>query len=145
MSPLSPIWPSYARIDPGRVIAAVTVVERSAFDDGAVRQVRRFTATPERRQIRAWLLGSTDGASTDGASADGGGSEAGVMRSADDDLTRFRAWARTNAHRPFRFPGESGGQMQMRVVGGDGGIRYRAHVSAAGRRIWELELELETT
>ncbi|WP_419740844.1 hypothetical protein [Ruegeria sp.] len=130
LSPTRPAWPAYARIDPARQILPVTVVERTGFDDGAIRQVRRFTATPARRRIRAWLLGSR---------------EAGITRSPDEDLIRFRAWAGANAHRPFRFPDETGARVMMRVVGGDGGISYRAHVSPAGRRSWELEMELETT
>ncbi|WP_419741271.1 hypothetical protein [Ruegeria sp.] len=74
-----------------------------------------------------------------------GSREAGITRSPDEDLIRFRAWAGANAHRPFRFPDETGARVMMRVVGGDGGISYRAHVSPAGRRSWELEMELETT
>ncbi len=39
-------WPAYAQIDPERRILPVSVVERTEFDDGSVRQARRFTAAP---------------------------------------------------------------------------------------------------
>ncbi len=108
----------------------MSVVERTEFDDGSVRQARRFTAAPVRRQIRAWLTGS---------------GEDGVTRDPDADLARFRAWAAENAHRAFTFPDETGIGREMRVVGGDGGISYEARVSPAGRRIWVMEMEMETT
>jgi len=124
------VWPAYAKIDPERQILPVTVTERTTFEDGAVRQVRRFTAAPARRHVRAFLTGSGEG---------------GQARDADADLARFRDWAAAHAHRPFDFPDEQGVPSSMRVVGGDGGISYRGQVSSSGARIWQLELELETT
>ncbi|WP_170563015.1 hypothetical protein [Ruegeria atlantica] len=118
-------WPSYASIDPERQFLPVAVVERTELDDGAVRQERRFTATPDRRQVRAWLTGDDES-------------------SADNDLGLFRDWARANAHRAFRFPDETGASIRVRVVGGDGGITYQAQASEAGTRIWLLEMEVET-
>ncbi len=41
-----PAWPAYARIEAARDILATPTVERTQFDDGAVRQERRLTHGP---------------------------------------------------------------------------------------------------
>lgn len=122
-------WPTYAKIDAGRRLRAGNTVRRTEFEDGAIRQARRYTAAPVHREITSWLLGST---------------EAGTVRSADEDLARFRTWAASNAHLPFTFTDETGADISVRVIGGEGGIEYEAEVSEAGARVWRLSLEVET-
>ena len=55
-----PAWPAYARIEAERRIRFAPTVERTEYDDGAVRQARRFTAALVRRTIRAWLASDAD-------------------------------------------------------------------------------------
>ena len=94
-------------------------VERTQFDDGMVRQAKRWSAALEVRSVTA-LLGS------------------------DDDLVRFRAWARDYAHTWFAWiDPEDGAIRNVRVRGGAGGIRYTARVTGERRRTWELSCALE--
>jgi len=112
-------WPVYAQVvAPGQVTGQDSDVERSRFDDGMVRQERRYAAALRTWEITALL---------------------------DDDaaLARFRAWARDEAHRWFAWEDiTTGVARRVRVRGGAGGITYTAAVSAAQRR-WEAALTLE--
>ena len=125
-----PAWPAYARIEAARDILATPTVERTQFDDGAVRQERRLTQTPRRRRLRAHLTGSL---------------EDGTHRTPDEDLERFMSWAVAYAHKPFDIASETrGAALSVRVIGGDGGISYAGTVATSGRRIWQIDLEVET-
>lgn len=112
-------WPAYAPVvAPGYGLGQEPDVERTAFDDGAVRQAKRYTAALRVRRVTALL-------------------------DSDEDLNRFQEWAAVEAHRFFDWTDpEDGNTRRVRVRGGAGGIRYTAAVSAAGRR-WQAELELE--
>ncbi len=116
---MSAAWPSYARVvaqDYG--LRQDADVARTPWDDGMVRQARRFTAALDVRRIVACL-------------------------DSDDDLAAFRGWMRTHAHTWFAWTDpEDGTARQVRVRGGAGGVECRAHV-AGGRRRWEAQLELE--
>jgi len=126
---MAAIWPGYARVDAAIEIVGAATTERTTFDDGSVRQVRRFSRARARRRIVAWLTGSTENA---------------IARTADEDLARFRAWAAACAHRRFAFPDETGSTIDVRVIGGEAGLLYSAQVSPAAARIWRIETELET-
>ena len=92
-------------------------VARTPWDDGMVRQERRYSAALTVRQVTALL--------------------------ADDAaLARFRVWARAHAHGWFSWPDDDGVSRQARVRGGAGGIRYVAHVRG-GLRHWEARCEIE--
>ena len=92
-------------------------VARTPWDDGMVRQERRYSAALTVRQVTALI--------------------------ADDAaLARFRAWARAQAHGWFAWRDDDGVSRQARVRGGAGGIRYVAHVRG-GRRRWEARCEIE--
>ena len=112
-------WPEYARVVAhGYRVAQDPDVGRTPWDDGLVRQERRFTAALTVRRVTAHL-------------AD------------DEKLTDFRTWADTNAHQWFSWTDpEDGTTREVRVRGGAGGIEYRAR-TAGGRRTWELTCELE--
>ena len=113
-------WPSYALIyADGYGVAQDSDVSRTPWDDGLIRQERRYSAALTVRRITADL-------------AD------------DDDLVRFRVWAEENAHQWFAWADpEDGVAREVRVRGGVGGIEYQAVVTADLRRRWELTCELE--
>ena len=112
-------WPAYANVAAdGYGLGQDDDVARTRFDDGAVRQGRRHTRALDLRRVRGWLA-------------------------SDEDLVRFRAWARESAHAWFDWRDtEDGVTRRVRVRGGAGAIRYTARVRG-GRRTWDFELELE--
>ncbi len=112
-------WPDYARIAAdGYGALQDSDIARTPFEDGLVRQEKRFTVALNVRRITAHV--------------------------ADDDAyVRFRTWASEHAHRWFAWTDpEDGMAREVRVRGGAGGIQYRAHVRS-GQRSWELTCELE--
>ena len=114
------VWPDYVAVEAdGYAVADDPDVARTPFDDGFVRQERRFASA-------LTALGLT------------------VLIASDDDYERFRAWTRDCAHRWFAWTApESGTVTQARVRGGTGGIAYTALVGGDGRRTWEATLTLE--
>ena len=114
------VWPAYAAIEAdGYAVAGDRDVDRTPFDDGLVRQERRYASAMVALDIRALIAG-------------------------DADLARFRAWARACAHRWFAWIApETGAPHQVRVRGGAGGIEYTARIGPDGRRSWEAALTLE--
>ena len=115
-----PAWPAYARcLADGYESGQDADVERTPFDDGMVRQAKRYTAAMRVRRVTA-LLGS------------------------DADYLRFQAWARSHAHVLFDWlDPEDGTARRVRVRGGTGAIAYRARVGPSLARRWEATLELE--
>ena len=114
------VWPAYAAIEAdGYAVAGDRDVDRTPFDDGLVRQERRYASAMVALDIRALIAG-------------------------DADLARFRSWAAENAHRWFAWIApETGAAHQVRVRGGAGGIEYTARIGPDGRRSWEAVLTLE--
>ena len=112
-------WPDYvAIVAPGQTIGQDSDVARSPFDDGLVRQERRYASA-----LQTWSIT--------------------VLIDSDDDLARFRAWARKEAHTWFTWTDVTTDEArQVRVREGAGGISFTAFVSAAQRR-WEATLTLE--
>lgn len=112
-------FPSYANLlSDGRQEGQDQDVERSPFDDGMVRQEKRYRSALQTRQVRGWL-------------------EQG-------DYDTFRAWAEQNAHTWFdwRDLGRTA-TVQARVRDGAGGIVYTSRVGPDGRLQWDFELTLE--
>ena len=116
----TPVWPSYAAVEAdGYAVRDDTDVERTPFDDGLVRQERRYASALTALAITALLANDTD-------------------------YRRFRAWAGDCAHRWFAWTAPESGQVhQARVRGGTGGIDYTARIGGDGRRSWEATLTLE--
>ena len=114
------VWPDYVAVEAdGYAVADDPDVARTPFDDGFVRQERRFASA-----LTALSLT--------------------VLIASDDDYERFRAWTRDCAHRWFAWTApESGTVTQARVRGGTGGIEYTALIGGDGRRTWEATLTLE--
>lgn len=114
------VWPDYAAVEAdGYAVSDDSNVERTPFDDGLIRQVRRHASALTVLSITALLAN-------------------------DADYRRFRAWAAENAHRWFAWTApESGTVHQVRVRGGAGGIEYTARIGPDGRRSWEATLTLE--
>lgn len=114
------VWPAYAAIEAdGYGVAGDRDVDRTPFDDGLIRQERRYSSAMVALDIRALIA-------------------------SDADLARFRAWAAACAHRWFAWTApESGSLHQVRVRGGAGGIAYTARIGPDGRRSWEAALTLE--
>ena len=112
-------WPDYAHVRAdGYAAVQDSDVARTPFDDGLVRQEKRYSAALSVRRITAHL---------------------------DDDAAylRFRDWAREHAHRWFAWTDpEDGITREVRVRAGAGGISVRARVRG-NRRAWEAGLELE--
>ena len=114
------VWPSYAAVEAdGYGVADDNNVDRTAFDDGLIRQERRYASALTAIALTALLAN-------------------------DADYRRFRAWARDCAHRWFAWTApESGIVHRARVRGGAGGIAYTARIGGNGRRSWEATLDLE--
>ena len=114
------VWPDYVAVEAdGYAVADDTDVERTPFDDGLVRQERRYASALTALSVTALITG-------------------------DADYARFRAWARDCAHRWFAWTApETGAQHRVRVRGGAGGIAYAARIGGDGRRAWEATLTLE--
>ena len=114
-------WPAYAKVraDDYAVREAPTA-RRTNFEDGAVRQARAFGSAFTQRRVVALL-------------------------DSDADRIRFRDWAALNAHAWFSWADPDDGTLRRaRVVGGAGGIDYRAAVRRGDRtRRWEARLVLE--
>ncbi|WP_420585837.1 hypothetical protein [Ruegeria sp.] len=112
-------WPDYAPIvADDQVLGQDVDVERTPFDDGLIRQERRFSSA-----LLTW----------------------GVTALLDDDdaLARFRAWAAREAHLWFDWTDtSSGARRRVRVRSGAGGINYTARVHGNLRR-WEAVMTLE--
>ena len=115
------VWPAYAAVRAaGYVVRESATARRTAWEDGAVRQARSFAASFTERRIVALL-------------------------DSDADRTRFRAWAAEYAHAWFVWADpDDGVRRRVRVVGGAGGVEYRAQVRRGDRaRRWEATLVLE--
>lgn len=111
-------WPSYATFRAERRLAQDPDVRRTTFGDGAVRQERVYTAAPVVRSIEARL-------------------------DSDADLVRFRAWAAANAATYFAWRDPEDNVLRnVRVRGGNGGVRYQSDVSG-GVVAWTATMELE--
>ena len=118
-------WPEYAHILAGDVeISSAETVQRTPLEDGRVRQRLVAPGAPRRRTIRAYV-------------------------ESDARREEFEIWAAIRSHVPFPRPlgiegGIGGGTPgQVVVVGGAGGVRYRAVIAGDGTRQWDIELELE--
>ena len=114
------VWPDYVAVEAdGYGVQDDNDVARTPFDDGFVRQERRYASALA-------------------------GVDATVLIASDADAVRFRAWARDCAHRWFAWTApETGAVHQARVRGGAGGIEYTARVGDDGLRSWEATLTLE--
>ena len=114
------VWPDYAAIEAdGYAVADDPNVARTPFDDGLIRQERRYASALTALGVTALLL-------------------------SDADYRRFRAWAADCAHRWFAWTApEDGSVHQVRVRGGAGGIEYTARIGGDSRRSWEAALTLE--
>ena len=112
-------WPDYVPIVVSdQMIGQDSDVVRSRFEDGLVRQERRYDTA-----LHTWSITA--------------------LIDHDDDLARFRAWARREAHTWFIWTDiTTGAARRVRVRDGAGGITLTAAVSAARRR-WEATLTLE--
>lgn len=113
-------WPDYARVvAPDYGVREAETTERTQFEDGGLRQARAFTNAFTIRQIVAVLDN-------------------------DADRIRFRTWAASHAHEWFSWADPDDGVLRrVRVVGGAGGIDYRAVVSPSRTRNWRARLTLE--
>ena len=113
------VWPSYVRVEAdGHGLQAQPDVARTPFDDGLVRQEKRFSSALTVRRITGWLA-------------------------SDGDLVRFREWAREHAHTWFAWTDpEDGITREVRVRGGAGAIACTARVRS-GTRTWTVTAELE--
>lgn len=115
-----PVWPDYVAVEAdGYAVRDDADVGRTPFDDGLVRQEKRYTSAMTALEITALIA-------------------------SDADYRRFRAWAGDCAHCWFTWTApESGALYQVRVRAGAGGIDYSARVGGDGRRSWEATLTLE--
>ena len=114
------VWPDYVAVEAeGYGVSDDNNVDRTPFDDGLIRQERRYASAMTALSITALL-------------------------ESDADYGRFRAWAREYAHRWFAWTApETGAVQRVRVRGGAGGIEYAARIGGDGRRSWEATLTLE--
>ncbi|MCY4548116.1 MAG: hypothetical protein OXC28_07100 [Defluviicoccus sp.] len=112
-------FPGWARIEAdGYAVAPDPDVERTALEDGLVRQERRYSSAMTVRSIRGFV-------------------------ESDADYVRFRAWAAREAHAWFDWTDPEDGVVRpVRVRGGAGGIRYTAR-ARDGARSWDFEMQLE--
>ena len=116
---MAAIWPDYARTEAdGYAVQDDPDVQRSAFDDGAVRQAREYTAAFTARQVLVHL-------------------------ESDARYAEFRTWIRAHGQTWFTWTDpDDGVRRRVRVRGGSGGVAYRAVVQS-GRRRWEARCALE--
>ena len=114
------VWPDYVAVEAeGYGVSDDNNVDRTPFDDGLIRQERRYASAMTALSVT-------------------------LLIASDADYGRFRAWARVSAHRWFAWTAPETGQVhQVRVRGGAGGIDYSARVGGDGRRAWEATLTLE--
>lgn len=114
-------WPSYAEvIAQGFGPGADGNVERTPFDDGMIRQERRYPAALKTLRVTALL-------------------DAGR-------LADFRTWADASAHAWFDFPTPlAAGNARARVRGGAGGIDYELQAERRGKVQWAATMTLEGT
>ena len=114
------VWPYYVAVEAdGYAVADDPNVARTPFDDGLIRQERRYASALTALRVTALLP-------------------------SDADYRRFRAWAADCAHRWFAWTApESGSVHQVRVRGGAGGIEYTARIGGGGQRSWEAALTIE--
>ncbi len=111
-------WPAYAEVlATGFRLGQDEDVERTPFDDGMIRQEKRYRAAPGTMQAAALM-------------------EA-------DRIEDFRGWARENAHAWFTFPTPHKGDVTVRVRDGAGGITYRLQGERRGRLLWRAEFTVE--
>lgn len=113
-------WPEYAPVAAdGYGVQEREAVRRTSFEDGGVRQARAFTNAFTERRVTAVL-------------------------ESDADRIRFRDWAAAHAHEWFAWADpEDGTLRRVRVVGGAGGIDYRASIGPSRTRSWRARLALE--
>lgn len=112
-------WPSYAEIlAPGIGLGQDEDVERTPFDDGMIRQEKRYAAAMGAVDVSA-LIDAVN-------------------------LSDFRQWAKGNAHAWFDVDlPHLAATAQARVRDGAGGIRYRLHQERRGKALWRADLTLE--
>ena len=92
--------------------------DRTPFDDGMIRQERKYDSALNAVRIVALID--------------------------DANLAAFRQWARGFAHAWFDFPTPlATGTIRARVRGGAGAIGYQTARSGAGRIRWEASLVIE--
>ena len=114
------VWPDYVAVEAdGYGVADDNNVDRTPFDDGLIRQERRFASAMTALDLS-------------------------VLIASDEDYRRFRVWSASCAHRWFSWTApETGTLHQVRVRGSAGGIEYTARVGRDGRRPWQATLTLE--
>ncbi len=119
MSAATSKWPACAVVRAaGYRFANANDVERTEWDDGALRQARIYTRARLVRRVVAEVPGGR--------------------------LGDFRTWAQQWAHRPFSWRDPHDGVIRKaRVAGGAGGIEYRQIAVRAGAARWEITCELE--
>ena len=112
-------WPDYAHVvAPELVSSQDNDVERTPFDDGLIRQEKRYNSALLTWQVEALL-------------------------DSDEDKTRFEGWARENAHIWFAWTDPATGERRnVSVRGGAGGVEYRSRVYAAQQQ-WTASMTLE--
>ena len=118
------IWPAYAQVSAGDyAVRDAETTRRTQFEDGGLRQARAFTnAFTNAFTIRQIV----------------------VVLENDDDRIRFRGWAASHAHEWFSWADPDDGVLRrVRVVGGAGGIDYRAVIGPSRTRSWRARLALE--
>ena len=117
---MAAFWPDYAKVETqGYTVAQDPDVARTPFDDGLIRQARRFAQALTVHRITA-LLADTDA------------------------YLAFQAWASANAHAWFVWDDPVAGVPRaVRVRGGAGAITYRAFRFTPNTLRWEAALELE--
>ena len=91
-------------------------VERTTFDDGFVRQEKRYRSALVTRSVAGWLRAQ--------------------------DVQRFQAWARVSAHLWFDWNEPGQDTMRVRIRGGASGITYTARVQT-GKLTWDVSFTLE--
>lgn len=110
-------FPGYVNlIADGRVHGRDTDVQRTLFDDGMVRQERRYGSALRTREVTAWVKGSS--------------------------YTRWRDWVADHAHRWFSWRDLDGTVQRGRVRDGAAGIRETASVRG-GVLSWDLAFTIE--
>ena len=102
----------------GHELGAANDVQRTQFDDGAVRQAVVYTAARLERRVTAEI--------------------------ADADLAAWQAWVRASAHTWFDFRDPHDGVLRRaRVRGGAGGVALRQAARGAGAPAWRASMTIE--